>query len=107
MTEQKKKRLELAPLPRRSLYAKSDAPRPKREGRKKVSEKLEQIKDFVISGQVAQKAVDKLSKRRARRNPGGTKLIALRVDMDTLERWRATGTGWQSRMKDLLRKHAP
>lgn len=30
--------------------------------------------------------------------------IALRLDQDVLERWRATGPGWQSRMGDVLRK---
>lgn len=30
--------------------------------------------------------------------------ISLRVDADVLERFRATGDGWQSRMNDALRK---
>lgn len=30
--------------------------------------------------------------------------IALRLDQDVLERWRATGPGWQSRMGEVLRK---
>ena len=33
--------------------------------------------------------------------------ISLRVDADVLERYRATGPGWQSRMNDALRKAMP
>ena len=33
--------------------------------------------------------------------------ISLRVDADVLERYRATGPGWQGRMNDALRKAAP
>ncbi|MEQ7155847.1 BrnA antitoxin family protein [Brevundimonas aurifodinae] len=33
--------------------------------------------------------------------------ISLRVDTDILERYRATGPGWQSRMNDALRKAMP
>ena len=31
-------------------------------------------------------------------------LISLRVDREVLERWRATGPGWQGRINELLRK---
>lgn len=31
-------------------------------------------------------------------------LVTLRLDPDVLERLRATGAGWQSRLNDLLRK---
>ena len=31
-------------------------------------------------------------------------LVSLRVDRDVLEAWRATGSGWQKRVNDLLRK---
>ena len=34
-------------------------------------------------------------------------MIALRIDRDVAERWRASGRGWQSRMNDVLRKAAP
>jgi uncharacterized protein (DUF4415 family) len=33
--------------------------------------------------------------------------ISLRVDADVLERYRATGPGWQGRMNDALRKAMP
>ena len=31
-------------------------------------------------------------------------LVSLRVDRDVLEAWRATGSGWQRRINDVLRK---
>lgn len=34
------------------------------------------------------------------------KAISLRVDADVLERFRASGPGWQSRMNEALRKAA-
>ena len=33
--------------------------------------------------------------------------VSLRVDADVLERYRATGPGWQGRMNDALRKAMP
>jgi len=33
------------------------------------------------------------------------KLIALRLDPDVIERFRATGPGWQSRINTVLREH--
>ena len=32
------------------------------------------------------------------------KLVSLRIDPDVLDKFRATGEGWQSRMNDALRK---
>lgn len=34
-------------------------------------------------------------------------MVSLRLDGDVLEKWRATGKGWQSRMNDTLARHAP
>lgn len=48
-----------------------------------------------------------LVKRRGERGPqkAPRKLpVTIRVDPDTLERYRATGRGWQSRMNDVLRR---
>jgi uncharacterized protein (DUF4415 family) len=46
---------------------------------------------------------------RARINKGGRplatnprKLISLRLPADVIERWKATGAGWQTRMADRL-----
>lgn len=48
---------------------------------------------------------------RARVNKGGRpqspnprKLISLRLPSDVIERWRATGPGWQTRMAERLSK---
>jgi uncharacterized protein (DUF4415 family) len=48
---------------------------------------------------------------RAKINKGGRplslnprRLISLRLPADVIERWRATGPGWQTRMADRLRK---
>lgn len=48
---------------------------------------------------------------RARVNKGGRphspnprKLISLRLPADVIERWRATGPGWQTRMAERLSK---
>lgn len=32
------------------------------------------------------------------------KLLSIRLPADVIERWRATGPGWQTRMADLLSK---
>lgn len=34
-------------------------------------------------------------------------LVSLRIDRDVLERFRATGEGWQSRINEALKKAAP
>jgi uncharacterized protein (DUF4415 family) len=36
------------------------------------------------------------------RSPNPRKLITLRLPADVIERWRATGPGWQTRMADRL-----
>jgi uncharacterized protein (DUF4415 family) len=50
---------------------------------------------------------------RARVNKGGRplspnprKLISLRLPTDVIERWKATGPGWQTRMAERLSKGA-
>jgi uncharacterized protein (DUF4415 family) len=34
-------------------------------------------------------------------------LVSLRLDPDIVQRFRATGPGWQSRINDTLRDHLP
>lgn len=46
---------------------------------------------------------DALRRRGPQRTPT-KEAISLRLDRDVLERWRATGPGWQARMNDVLRK---
>jgi uncharacterized protein (DUF4415 family) len=35
------------------------------------------------------------------------KLVSLRLDQDVVDRFRATGPGWQSRINETLRGHLP
>lgn len=57
--------------------------------------------------------VDALADREARRAKVGRPVgsnkeqVALRIDKDVLAQWRASGSGWQSRMNDALRQAAP
>ena len=43
---------------------------------------------------------------RVDRKKSAKKLVSLRLDQDVLERFRATGPGWQSRINEALRKAA-
>jgi uncharacterized protein (DUF4415 family) len=37
-------------------------------------------------------------------SPNPRKLISIRLPADVIERWRATGPGWQTRMAERLSK---
>ncbi len=37
-------------------------------------------------------------------SPNPRKLISLRLPVDVIERWKATGAGWQTRMAERLSK---
>lgn len=41
------------------------------------------------------------------RSDNPRKLISIRLPEDIIQRWRATGPGWQTRMADKLSKAAP
>ena len=41
------------------------------------------------------------------RSANPRKLISIRLPADVIERWRATGPGWQTRMADRLTKAQP
>jgi uncharacterized protein (DUF4415 family) len=41
------------------------------------------------------------------RKPAAKKSVTLRLDPDVVERWRASGPGWQTRMNEALRKALP
>jgi uncharacterized protein (DUF4415 family) len=46
--------------------------------------------------------------RRGRPKSDNTKkLVSLRLDQDVIDRFRATGPGWQSRINETLREHLP
>ncbi len=49
-----------------------------------------------------------LTRNKGGRPRGATKeQVSLRIDHDVLERFRASGAGWQSRMNEALRRAAP
>lgn len=53
----------------------------------------------------AKATVKEAGKPRVGRPPGSDKeRISLRLDKDIVERYRATGSGWQTRMNDALRR---
>jgi len=41
------------------------------------------------------------------RSPNPKRLISIRLTEDVIERWRASGPGWQTRMAEKLTKSAP
>lgn len=50
------------------------------------------------------------TRRPGERGPGrraAKVMVALRVEQATLEAWRASGSGWQTRMGELLSREAP
>jgi uncharacterized protein (DUF4415 family) len=46
----------------------------------------------------------KVNKGGRPRSPNPRKLISLRLPVDVIERWKATGPGWQTRMAERLDK---
>ncbi len=66
--------------------------------------------DFDVStdGVAAAQAARAARRAKVGRPVGSNKeQIALRVDRDTLERFRAAGSGWQTRMNEALRADQP
>ena len=49
----------------------------------------------------------KVNKGGRPRSPNPRKLISIRLPKDVIQRWRATGPGWQTRMADRLAKVQP
>jgi len=50
---------------------------------------------------------EKVIRRGRPRSSTSKKLVSLRLDQDVIERFRATGPGWQSRINETLRDHLP
>ena len=46
----------------------------------------------------------RINKRGRPLSPNPRRLISLRLPADVIERWRATGPGWQTRMAERLSK---
>ena len=85
----------------------------KRVSRRSLTSDLKQVDVHVIAPQeyddLPELSDDMLS--RAKLNKGGRPLsanprkpISLRLPADVIERWRATGPGWQTRMAERLSK---
>lgn len=55
-----------------------------------------------LTGGMLARAVVKKGGRPVSANP--RKLISIRLPADVIERWRATGPGWQTRMAERLSK---
>jgi uncharacterized protein (DUF4415 family) len=49
----------------------------------------------------------KVNKGGRPRSPNPRKLISIRLPEQVIDRWRATGPGWQTRMADRLAKVQP
>ena len=49
----------------------------------------------------------KVNKGGRPRSPNPKRLISIRLTDDVIQRWRATGPGWQTRMAEKLTKSAP
>ena len=47
---------------------------------------------------------ERLLRRRGPQKAPTKEMISLRLDRDVLDRWRATGPGWQGRVNEVLRK---
>jgi uncharacterized protein (DUF4415 family) len=68
--------------------------------------------DFAAAKPFAEVFPDLAAKEIARRGRGPQKaptkqLISLRLDVDVVQKFRATGKGWQARMNATLAAHAP
>jgi uncharacterized protein (DUF4415 family) len=62
----------------------------------------------VLPGLFGSKVADELLKPRGRpKSPNSKVAISLRVAPEVLERWKASGAGWQTRMAESLKRHAP
>lgn len=49
----------------------------------------------------------KVNKGGRPRSPNPKRLITIRLTEDVIQRWRATGPGWQTRMAEKLARLAP
>jgi uncharacterized protein (DUF4415 family) len=62
----------------------------------------------VLPGLFGAKIAAEMVKPRGRPKSANSKVaISLRVAPDVLERWKSSGAGWQTRMAESLKRHAP
>ena len=70
----------------------------------KASKELPELSDEMLSRAVLKRAGKRVGRPKSE-NPKVA--ISIRLPPDVLERWRATGIGWQTRMANVLSKRAP
>ncbi len=62
----------------------------------------------VVRERFGDKDAEEILRPRGRPKAAQTKVpVSLRIDAGTLEAWKATGKGWQTRMAKLLCEQAP
>ena len=83
-------------MPEKSVATRRTSKNPDRE--------LPELTDEMLA-----RAVVKRGGKRVGRPPAENPKVAisLRLSAETLSRWRASGSGWQSRMAKMLEKRAP
>ena len=88
----------------------------KRASRRSLGSDLARVDAHVVQPHEYEEAPELTDEMLARGvvNKGGRprsanprKLISIRLPEDVIERWRATGPGWQTRMADRLEKAQP
>jgi len=70
----------------------------------RASKELPELTDEMLSRAVLKRGGKSVGRPKAE-NPKVA--ISLRLPPEVLKRWRATGTGWQTRMANVLSKRAP
>ncbi|RFP14754.1 hypothetical protein D0T23_12195 [Duganella sp. BJB475] len=72
------------------------------------SEKEQFQRDLLESAkQMRSGQATRITQLEPQQTAGGAVDVSLRLPVDVIERWKATGPGWQQRMSDLLSKTAP
>jgi len=80
------------------------------EQRPPTAEKLAQMQCSVVVRSGGPQAVREALTARRLRGAGkkpAKQQVTLRLEQDTLARWRASGAGWQTRIAHVLAQHAP
>lgn len=62
----------------------------------------------LVTERVGPQVAQEMLRPRGRPKAAQTKVpVSLRIDMGTLQAWKATGRGWQTRMVQVLSEQAP
>jgi uncharacterized protein (DUF4415 family) len=83
---------------------------PDKENPEWTSEEMRAARPFaeVFPDAAASLATNGVQRRHRGPQKAPTKrMVSLRLDVDVLERYRASGKGWQSRVNRILAEHAP